>query len=491
LQIEPLGIATLLLGCLGLVLRSSFSVYVFLVSTLLGAGAALVLTSLGSANIQPPHLLLGFLVLHLFARREYLQAAVHGLSFPRPGFWLALTVVVAALSSAFFPRFFAGYTYVFTAIRDENSSGVALVPLGPTAGNVTQTVYLVGDMLCFLFFYGYCSNPARTKLVVKAMLVCAAANLAFAMFDLLTYWTNTADLMAFVRNAGYRMLDDTAVIGFKRIVGSFPEASSFAYATIGLLAFCAKLLLEQVYQPVTAPLTILLFVAIVFATSTTGYVGTAGLFAGLYLTALVAVVRRPVARNTLVYLVGFPAVVALLLLAARLDGPVWTTLNDLVATTITNKLSTASGVERSLWNQQALQNFVDTDWLGAGNGSVRASGLPMAVLGNIGIVGAVAYGMFGLSVLVPWRADATPRAVASCRSAARWACFAQLLAASAAGAFIDLGLPFFIFAGLATARPVAAAEPRRAAPPAAIEILSPPPWRGAGDPVAHLAGGGE
>ncbi|MBV9965204.1 MAG: hypothetical protein JO008_05880, partial [Alphaproteobacteria bacterium] len=46
--------------------------------------------------------------------------------------------------------------------------------------------------------------------------------------------------------------------------------------------------------------------------------------------------------------------------------------------------------------------------------------------------------------------DAFPQA---CQSAARHACFAQLAAASVAGSFIDLGLPFFIFAGLAAASP--------------------------------------
>jgi hypothetical protein len=61
------------------------------------------------------------------------------------------------------------------------------------------------------------------------------ADLAFAAIDLGGYWTGAGDLLAFLRNGSYRMLDNTVILDFKRIVGSFPEASTFAYFTLG---FC-------------------------------------------------------------------------------------------------------------------------------------------------------------------------------------------------------------------------------------------------------------
>jgi hypothetical protein len=126
---------------------------------------------------------------------------------------------------------------------------------------------------------------------------------------------------------------------------------------------------------------------------------------------------------------------------------------NVIDKTVVNKLASASGVERGLWNQQAVANFSDTHSLGAGVGSVRASSFPVAVLGNIGVIGAIAYGGFLFAVLFRRKNRWTEPYPAACQSAARWACFAQLLGASVAGSFIDLGLPFFVFAGLACAGP--------------------------------------
>jgi hypothetical protein len=125
----------------------------------------------------------------------------------------------------------------------------------------------------------------------------------------------------------------------------------------------------------------------------------------------------------------------------------------MVDKTIVSKMSTESGIERGMWNQQALTNFNETRGLGAGVGSVRASSFPVAVLGNIGAIGAVTYGSFLIAVLFRRKSRWTEPYPAACQSAARWACATQLIGASVAGSFIDLGLPFFIFAGLACAGP--------------------------------------
>jgi hypothetical protein len=58
-----------------------------------------------------------------------------------------------------------------------------------------------------------------------------------------------------------------------------------------------------------------------------------------------------------------------------------------------------------------------------------------------------------IAVLIRHRRGWTDPFPRACQSAARWACFAQLAAASVAGSFIDLALPFFIFAGLSCASP--------------------------------------
>ncbi|MBV9235909.1 MAG: hypothetical protein JOZ94_08765, partial [Xanthobacteraceae bacterium] len=69
MSIEPFGAVVILLGLLGLLLDASFLIYLFIISTLLGAAGAVILTSFGSANLSPAHLLLGFLSLKILIDR--------------------------------------------------------------------------------------------------------------------------------------------------------------------------------------------------------------------------------------------------------------------------------------------------------------------------------------------------------------------------------------------------------------------------------------
>jgi hypothetical protein len=161
----------------------------------------------------------------------------------------------------------------------------------------------------------------------------------------------------------------------------------------------------------------------------------------------------------------------------HLHEPSWQAIERIFNATVLHKLSSDSGVERGRWNEQALVNFKDTQWLGAGVGSVRASSFPVAVLGNIGAIGACSYGAFVLAVLFRRRNRWSEPYPAACQSAARWACFAQLAGASVAGSFIDLGLPFFVFAGLASAGPAVRRAARRIDRPAAA--IRPAPLAGA------------
>lgn len=314
-------------------------------------------------------------------------------------------------------------------------------------------MYFLGDVACFPCFRIFASDPTGLRATVRATLLAAAINLVFALIDVGGWLLHAGDLLSFIRNGSYRMLDEATVGGLKRIVGSFPEASTFAYFTLGWFAFCTRLWLAGIYARVSGPLALLSLGALLFSTSSTGYVGVAVFPAALLAVSTVQVLTRPVARQTLAFALIAPAAVCVLLIGLRLHQPSWDAIERMVDATVVKKLDSDSGVERGRWNEQALVNFSDTNWLAAGVGSVRASSFPVAVLGNIGAIGAVTYGAFVFAVLFRhsnrW---AEPYSVA-CQSAARWACFAQVAGASAAGSFIDLGLPFFVFAGLASAAP--------------------------------------
>ena len=103
MQFEVIGLVALGLGLLGWMVGPGLSIPIFFSSTLLGAAAAIILSAIGDANIQPAHLLLGFLLVAALANRDVLHAIPSALAFPRAGFWLLLTGGYAAISAVIFP----------------------------------------------------------------------------------------------------------------------------------------------------------------------------------------------------------------------------------------------------------------------------------------------------------------------------------------------------------------------------------------------------
>jgi hypothetical protein len=191
----------------------------------------------------------------------------------------------------------------------------------------------------------------------------------------------------------------------------------------------------------------------VFSTSTTAYVGLSTFLVLIYLECLFRLLSGPVPTQTVMFLIAAPILAAIVVVGIALNDASWSYVQNLLDTIIFNKLSTDSGVERSAWNTQAIQNFFDTWGLGAGNGSVRAASFLAAVLASLGVVGAVTYAGFLLFLFLgnrePASSDGYENAVSS---AAKSVCLAWFIASSVAGAFIDLSLPFFIFAALACAK---------------------------------------
>jgi hypothetical protein len=464
MTIELIGILTVVFGLVGLFRPASFMVRLFLASTLLGSSAASIMEAIGGTNVSPAHLLLGFLAFRLLSEDNTAEATVKGIKFGNPGFWLLATVAYSVLSAYFMPRLFAGQTTIF-AVR--NQDGYAM-PLAPAMSNVTQSIYFIGDLVCFLLLYGYAGSRQGRRVLGDAAIWCAAFNLGFAALDLTTYFTNTTELLSFIRNANYALLNDQEVAGFKRIVGSFTEASSFGGMTLGYFAFTSRLWLLDIRPRVTSILSVLSLLALLFSTSTTAYVGLAVYLLFSYVQVLVGARRKPLNLHMSLFLFVAPFVLVCGIIIIAMNDAYWASLQDLLDTLVFNKMSTSSGIERSLWNSQALQNFFDTFGFGVGNGSVRASSFPVGVLASLGFIGALMFAMFFLKILFGNTGGSDPLDEAY-RQAAKYACIAWLITATIAGALIDLGLPYFAFAALTCAKPLAARSISR---PAAVELFS-------------------
>lgn len=453
MSVELIGVLTLVIGVGCFFLGLTIASYAFLLSTLLGAAAAVILTGLGGANVQPAHLLLAFIAATVLRDADLTRAAVSSVVFPKPGFWLGLTVVYALFSAVLAPRLFANWTYVYTIARADVSSAIPLTPLGPVSGNLTQSVYFVGDFICYLCFFAFARGRDGYVMLARAVLACAGLNLIFGALDLATYFTGTSELLAPLRNASYRMLNDAEALGFKRMVGSFPEASAYAYATLGLFAFSFNLWLRALFPAVSLTLAGLSLVALVFSTSTTAYVGLAVYLGLLYAGCLVRAMIGRSGPRLGAFVVLAPLCLISISLLLLLNDAAAALIQEIVDKLILNKLSTQSGVERSAWNEQAMRNFVETWGFGAGIGSVRASSFLIAVPASIGVIGTLTYGIFIGQVVLGRVQAGEDSTVTTIRAAAGSACLALVIAASMAGSFIDLGLTFFVFAALAAGDP--------------------------------------
>jgi hypothetical protein len=449
MTVEPIGLIALVLGLISMFLEPAFVVYVFFASTLLGAAAALTLPSLGGATIQPAHLLLGFLTVRLLSIRDVRAGVFRAAAFGSPGFWLLITAGYALLTAYIMPRLFLGQTFVYMVRVDQESYATLLAP---TTSNLTQSVYFLGDCVCFMVLSGLGSSDAGRKYLGQAILMCVVLNLVFACLDLATFATGTTELMSFIRNANYSILSDNYVADFKRIIGSFTEASSFAYWTLGYFAFTLSLWLNGISSRLNFSLSILSFLALLSSSSTTAYVGLSAFLFFQFVFVGLNALYRPALPQQILFMFGAPFLLLIVVIAICLNDAASHYVANLLDAIIFNKMSSGSGVERSSWNNQAIQAFLDTYGFGVGVGSVRASSFPVAVIASLGFVGAVTYTLFLLSI---WfgKSGVAPREARAIQLAARFACFSWLIGASSSGAFIDLGLPFFCIAAVACTDP--------------------------------------
>jgi hypothetical protein len=460
MSIEPLGLVILILGLIALVRGASFAFTIFIPCTLLGSAAAVTSDTI---SIQPAHLLLGFLVVVVFSQPQYLDSAFKGLSFPLPGFWLLCTMIYGVVGAFLFPRILAGITFVNAIGRSDSGLVFYPIPLGPTSGNFTQSVYFCGDVICFLLCYSYGRTVVGFRCIFSALIYYGIGNIIFAVLDLATFWTGTAYLLDFIRNSGYTLHTETVVLGLKRIVGSFTETSSFANATIGVLGFTGRLWLLNIIPSVTFPIALISLLLLLFSTATTAYAALPLLLFYLYFSSTWKIMKGPVPLPVMAFVLLSPLLLGIVVIVVLLQPSIASSISGLMDILVFDKSSSQSGIERGLWNEMALSNFFDTFGLGAGIGSVRASSFAIAMLANLGVLGSATFCLFLYEVLAVSK-QASDQITGNVCTAARTACFGLLCSSLVSGALIDLGLPFFVFAGLSCAVPLAARSDLRLQP---------------------------
>jgi hypothetical protein len=458
MSLEFAGVITLVVGVFVLLFGETFAISAFILSTVFGSAAAFILTGIG-ASIQPAHVLLGFLVLVVFSKKENTAACLKLVKFPRAGFWLTCAWGYGIIGAFFFPRLFAGH---FDVNAIGSAASFVQVPIGPTSGNLTQSVYFTADLVCFLTCSVFVKTESGARTITRALLAYCAANIAFAALDFITYVTGAGDALDFMRNATYVIYTDAAEGSFRRVIGSFTEASAFASATFGAFAFSTRLWLSGVYSRTSAAISLISLFLLVLSVSSTAYAALPVYIALLYTAQIVALFRRrqnPTAVGH--FLIFAPLIIAAGAFVILLWPSAFKLASETIIATLFEKSSSASGIDRGRWNLEAIQTFFDTFGLGAGVGSVRASSFILAVLANLGVAGTIFYGLFVYSTLIGSNTRKPPDAAVS---AARSAVAALLITGSVSAALIDLGLPFFVLCALATSKPHLLRRPKLTPP---------------------------
>ncbi len=437
------------------------------ISLAFASTALVTLSSLGGSSPLIYTVFAALLVAATTLRRRFLQEFGTVFGSVRTMWLLVALMLYAAVSAFLFPRLFAGQTTSF--VQSPQRFGVIEVPLSPVSGNISQTGYFLLGGFTAIALTLILFHRDRFDLVRKGVLLFVIAHTAMGLIDFACKLGGVGDLLEPIRTASYVMLTETSEAGFARITGAYSEASGFGGMSLACIAF-VYVDWRRTGSRLSAALTVVLLVLLLLSTSSTAYVGMAVLALPLAASLGTRIGRGRLDRPDLaVLIVGFAGLIAFLAVLIY-NERAFDAFGQLIDTMVINKHSSSSGQERAYWNSKSLEALVDTSGFGLGFGSSRASSWPIAVLSQLGVIGALMMAgllfvvLRGLGSLEPWVDASTADAVAGVRAVT----LGGLVGAAFNGGSADPGILFFVaVATVAAARAKArlAEEAAGAAPP--------------------------
>jgi hypothetical protein len=453
------------LVCSAILLMSRFSahpsIFALISSLAFGSTAIVILSALGGASPIMYVVFLCALLAGVALRRNAIQD-LSALFARQPTAWVVLFLILYVTAGAILlPRLFAGATTVFVPVRDEGR--VAEIPLVPVTGNITQALYFVLDGLSFFAFSILLLKPRAFIAIKQGFFAWATLHVAMGFIDLFGKISGAGDVLAPIRTASYTMLTDVTVGGFWRIAGAYSEASSFGAISVALLAFTFTYW-KYSRDAFALALTLALLVLLSLSTSSTAYVAGGVLLIVLMISVVGSILQNRLQVQDLILLIaGFAGVAALTGLVLYNEHAL-DRFMDLLDTMVLNKASSASAQERAYWNLQSLQSVYDTVGLGIGLGSSRASSWVIAVISQLGVIGALLIGVLVCQILrggcLRHARELDPQTRTTVLSV-RAASLAALLTSSVSGGGADPGLVFFLTLSAVTSlRATARAEGR-------------------------------
>lgn len=451
MQVAPIALflGAFLLG-LGY-LRGAPVTFAFFASLACGSTAIVTLTALGGSTLLLYVPLAGLLIATSVFRRTFWRDLGRVFQLHWTPTAVLLLLLYAVASAFILPRLFAGETTVFVPLAGKISE----TALRPVSGNINQAAYFTIGVMGFFAVASQLARDGRFDMLRTGFYAFASFHVALGLIDLAGKSSGAGDLLAPFRTAGYSMLIEVQIEGFWRITGGYPEASTFGGASLIVLAFTFSYW-RATGERSALVLSVLTLVLLLLCTSTTGYAGLAVVLLLLSMSWFwQLIIGRLNVTDLATILAGAGALVlvlGLLVFSETLLRPV----QRLIEETLINKSTSASADERFYWNAKSWLAFLNTYGLGIGLGSSRASSSVIAILSQLGAIGA-----FLILLLVVDMARPIPRPSGDPQAQELWAICDSLrttgvvtiVPSAIAGGGADPGIVFFIaLAGVVAGR---------------------------------------
>jgi hypothetical protein len=428
----------------------SSAAYLTLVTIPLGAAAVVVFPANGLSVLALQAL--ASLTTLLCLLQLLARGRGGGARLPLAAWVLAGICIYGAVTAFAMPRLFLNeilvvpYQRAIDGVRLSEAFYTTLIPLAPTASNISQPGYLFASLAFFLVML-WTARAKGAGYLSSAILAAAGLNAILGLMDML----RLDQVLAFIRTADYAIAANWSILGADRLIGGFPEPSSFGSTSAVFAAYGLSIFLDR-RDWIAGLVGVANAVLAVLALSTTGWLGLG--VAGLLLagrTVWDALSGASGKRAGTILIIACP--IALAAVAAIVLTPAGQYAMDMADRMIFSKGESASGLERGTWAREGYRVFQESFGFGAGLGSVRSNGLIPVILANIGWPGMV------LSVaflwLVFWRPARFNRRASSDNRRrhilfrAAWASAMTALAMMATTAVIvDPGILFFALSAI-------------------------------------------
>ena len=357
------------------------------------AAAALVL---GSFGVQPA--LVPSILFLAYVCGQYTL----GMRYPgeKIVIW-ATTPLIALLCYALFsavtlPSIFAGTVMVWPQKQDFVSS----IPLAPSAGNITQSLYLTLNILIVIFGAMFLTQ-ARISFALFLKSYLASGYLVVV----LSFW-QAANRLAGVpfpsdllySNPGWAIVEQS-MGSIPRIQGPFTEPAALAQYLCGVVYSCMWLSSNgyRVMRP--GLLLILSLITTLMSTSTTGILFVVVFVPAMLMYGLVKKAKQGNIGPALATALAWVGGIAFLVFMVLLINPELLSAADVIYQSIVNKQESDSYFERTAINEDAIKAAIATYGLGVGWGSFRAVQFLPGLLANGGVIGLVTVAWFTLRIV--------------------------------------------------------------------------------------------